>query len=260
MHRLPALFLLCASAFPQPGIPPETAGQATGYMEWMLDARFTPDQRRHYHEILAGLWAGSKDAILSMARAHETLASYDEAKRSQLRAARQPEFLRLLAAATDDSSRWLFALYRAAHPDASPAAASGSLTGRWTDGHISSIQYRDSVTGVSAPTNGRSFAYEFKPDGTYSFTGLMQNVLYNCTTALFSHETGTYSVNGDSISLRPEKNPYRMTNTCAPSSNRESPGKLIARNYRYRVLREGGRAYLELRGDDGAPQKFGASQ
>ncbi len=134
------------------------------------------------------------------------------------------------------------------------------VLGRWTDGHISSIQYRDSVTGVGAPTNGRSFAYEFKPDGTYSFTGLMQSVMYNCTTAMFSNETGTYTMDGDAVSLRPEKNPYRMTNNCAPSSNREAPGKLVARTYRFRVVNEGGRAYLELRGEDGAAQKFAASR
>jgi hypothetical protein len=81
------------------------------------------------------------------------------------------------------------------------------VLGRWTDGHISSIQYRDSVTGVGAPTNGRSFAYEFKPDGTYSFTGLMQSVMYNCTTSMFSNETGTYTMDGDAVSLRPRRIP-----------------------------------------------------
>jgi len=137
---------------------------------------------------------------------------------------------------------------------------SAALVGRWTDGHISSIQYRDSVTGVGAPTNGRSFAYEFKPDGTYSFTGLMQSVMYNCTTSMFSNETGTYTLDGGAVSLRPEKNPYRMTNNCAPSSNREAPGKLVPRTYRFRAIQENGRAYLELRGDDGAVRKLAASR
>jgi hypothetical protein len=132
--------------------------------------------------------------------------------------------------------------------------------GRWTDGHISSIQYKNAYTGVHAPTNGRSFAYEFKPDGTYSFTGLMQSVMYNCTTAMFSNETGTYTVDGDSVSLHPANNPYRMTNNCAPSSNREAPGKLIERAYRFRVYSESGRRYLEFRGDDGGVQKFGESR
>jgi hypothetical protein len=135
-----------------------------------------------------------------------------------------------------------------------------TLLGRWTDGYISSIQYKNRYTGVGAPTNGRMFAYEFKPDGTYSFTGLVQSVMYNCTTATFSNESGTYTIAGDSVSLRPHSNPYKMTNNCAPSSNREAPGKLMNRTYRFRVISESGRKYLELLGQDGAVQKFGESR
>jgi len=135
-----------------------------------------------------------------------------------------------------------------------------SLLGSWSDGYISSIQYKNRYTGVSAPTNGRRFAYEFRPDGTYSFTGLVQSVMYNCTTATFSNESGTYTIAGDSVSLRPQSNPYRMTNNCAPSSNREAPGKLINRTYRFRVVSDSGRRYLELLGQDGAVQKFAADR
>ena len=144
----------------------------------------------------------------------------------------------------------------AAYGQSAPA-----LMGKWVDGHISSIQYKNAYTGVAAPTNGRQFAYEFRPDGTYSFTGLMQSVMYNCTTAMFSNESGTYTVEGDSVSLRPVKNPYRTTYSCAPSSNREAPGKLIERAYRFRVTAESGRRYLEFRDlSDGGVEKFGESR
>jgi hypothetical protein len=255
LRRSILTFLLLVPALAQPTpISAETAHQATGYMEWMLDARFTAEQRLHYQQILAKLWSGSPEAISAMARANQTLAGLDEGQRSQLRAEKRPQFPRLLETASDEDSRWLLGIYRAAH------SSSSAPLGRWTDGYISSIQYRDAVTGVGAPTNGRAFAYEFKADGTYSFTGLIQSVMYHCTTAIFSNESGTYTVEGDLISLRPAKNPYRMTNNCAPSSNRESPGKLVPRTYRFRVSNEGARAYLELRGDDGAVQKFGASR
>ncbi len=138
------------------------------------------------------------------------------------------------------------------------AAEQGSnpLPGRWTNGYIYSTQYRNSVTGLAAPTNGNSFAYDFKPDGTYPFTGLMQSVMYNCTTTLFSNESGQYTVEGDRLSLRPEKNPYKMTNSCAPSSNREAPGKLINKTYRFRISNDTARPELELKSEDGATQKF----
>ncbi len=109
------------------------------------------------------------------------------------------------------------------------------LTGRWTSGRLSMIQYKDSYTGVFKPPSGSHFAYEFRPDGTYTFIGLMQTTMYNCTTSMFSQETGTYEADGLQVSLRPQKNPYQMRYSCAPSSNREAPGKLLNRTYQYRV-------------------------
>ena len=147
----------------------------------------------------------------------------------------------------------LSAMAFAAPDDAAPI-------GRWANGRVSMIQYQNSVTGAPAPTNGSTFAYEFKSDGTYSFTGLMQSVLYNCTTAMFSNETGKYTVEGNTLSLQPEKNPYRMTNTCAPSSNREAAGKLVPRSYRFRVAQDAAVKQLELVGADGAVQKFNLSR
>lgn len=142
-----------------------------------------------------------------------------------------------------------------------PAASNpNTVAGRWTNGRISTIQYQDSITGRSAPVNGNSFAYEFHAGGTYTFTGLMRNVLHNCTAALFAVESGAYSFDGHTLSLRPEKNPYKMTNSCAPSSNREGPGKLTNRAYQARIVRENGRERLELRDGKGEVQSFDAER
>lgn len=130
------------------------------------------------------------------------------------------------------------------------------LAGRWTNGHISSIQYRNSTTGVSAPTNGNSFAYEFRGDGTYTFTGLMQSVMYNCTTTMFAQESGTYQFDGSTLSLNPEKNPYTYKNSCAPSSNKEGPGKLTARKYRVNFTRNSASELIEMTNGGGEVEKF----
>lgn len=133
------------------------------------------------------------------------------------------------------------------------------VLGRWTAGRVSSIQYQDAVAGRAAATNGNSFAFEFRPDGTYSFTGMMQSVLYQCTTTMFSNESGTYQMDGSTLSLRPEKNPYKATNSCAPSSNREAPGKLVNRTYSVRIYREGQWLRMELKDEGGSVRTFSAS-
>jgi hypothetical protein len=120
-------------------------------------------------------------------------------------------------------------------------AASGAepqpknLTGRWYTGRLSNIQYRDSITGVDRPPAGNHFAYEFRPDGTYTFTGTIQSTVYNCTTTMFGEESGAYEVTGVELALHPVKNPFRMTNSCAPSSNRQGPGKLVERSFRFAI-------------------------
>ncbi|MEP7362193.1 MAG: hypothetical protein ABI972_02975, partial [Acidobacteriota bacterium] len=82
---------------------------------------------------------------------------------------------------------------------------------------------------------------------------------YQCTTSMFSNETGTYTMNGAMVSLRPEKNPYKMTNSGAPSSNREAAGKLVNRSFPVRIYREGPLMRLELKDAEGAVQTFSAS-
>ena len=138
--------------------------------------------------------------------------------------------------------------------------AADPVLGRWSTGRISTIQYRNAYTGAPAPTSGNNFAYEFRADGTYSFTGLMQNTLYNCTTSVFSNESGTYQINGERLTLHPAKNPYRMTNSCAPSGNKEGPGKLVERSYQFRVISEENALRLELKADDGAVSSFRRDQ
>ena len=133
------------------------------------------------------------------------------------------------------------------------------VLGRWTSGRVSSIQYQDAATGRAAPTNGNSFSFDFRADGTYSFTGLMQSVVHQCTTTMFSNESGIYMVKGSALSLRPEKNPYKMTNSCTPSLNREAPGKLVNRSFTVRFYRDGQWTRLELKDEAGSVQTFSAS-
>ncbi|MEZ5403813.1 MAG: hypothetical protein R2729_29305 [Bryobacteraceae bacterium] len=255
IRRLTYALLLAGWTFAAPP-PEEVIESATGYMEWMLDVRFTAPQRARYQGILESTLAapngGAGEAVSAMARTYDHLGTMSPSDKSALREKACGEFTRLLREASDPDSRWLLRIYDSRRPGPSPSA----LTGRWTNGRVSLLQYRDAYTGASAPTNGSSFRWEFRTDGTYSFTGLLQNVLYNCTTAMFSTETGTFTVEGGALVLRPEKNPYRFTNTCAPSSNKEGPGKLTVRSYRFRVVKTGANENLELVGDDGAVQTF----
>ena len=79
---------------------------------------------------------------------------------------------------------------------------------------------------MAKPPRGNHFAYKFRPVGTYVFTGLTQSTLYNSTSSTFGEESGMYELNaaGSEVAPHPKKNPLRMTDSCATSSNREIPG------------------------------------
>ena len=111
-----------------------------------------------------------------------------------------------------------------------------ALQGKWTNGTISSIQYVDAYTGVSRPPTGKYFAYEFRADGTYTFSGMVQSAMYNCTATMFGQESGNYTTTASGeVALQPLRNPFRMVNSCAASANREAAGKLQDRAYRFRI-------------------------
>ena len=48
---------------------------------------------------------------------------------------------------------------------------------------------------LAKPPSGNHFAYEFRPDGTYVYTGLMQNAVFNCTSTMLGEESVTYGLN-----------------------------------------------------------------
>src|SRR5436190_4855529 len=102
--RVSALLLLSFSIHAErPPLTLELADHATGYMEWMLEMRFTAEQRQRYQQILAEMWhgsnQGSSDAIMTMARVHENLAGATEGERARMLGGVRKEFVGLLESA-----------------------------------------------------------------------------------------------------------------------------------------------------------------
>lgn len=107
--------------------------------------------------------------------------------------------------------------------DNSPATDSrgGGLVGIWTNGSMSMIGERNTVTGATTPSNGSTFKYVFTADGRFEFVGLINSTMYGCTTSLFNDKRGRYEISGSQITFAPSKNFWRNTYSCSPSSNKE---------------------------------------
>ncbi|MGH9903271.1 MAG: hypothetical protein ACRD68_15805 [Pyrinomonadaceae bacterium] len=114
------------------------------------------------------------------------------------------------------------------------------MVGSWRTGRVSMLQYRDRVTGSTTPGNGSTFSYRFYPDGRFEFVGYMQSTMYNCTTSLFNHKTGSVRFEGTEFTLVPRTNNWKKENSCAPRSNSEKAGEMKNDTYSWRVKTEDG--------------------
>lgn len=139
-------------------------------------------------------------------------------------------------------------------PAATPKPASGvnSLLGAWDNGGMSLMGDRNRVTGSVTPSNGHTFKYVFTADGRFENIGIMQSTQYGCTTTLFNDKRGTYAINGNTVTLTPDKNFWRQQFSCAPTRNNERNYTLTPETYRWRTKTdEWGKPYICLANDKG---------
>ena len=130
------------------------------------------------------------------------------------------------------------------------------LVGSWRTGHVSLLQYQDTITGSSTPANGSSFSYKFKPNGTFEFAGLMNSTMYNCTTSLFNYKAGVAKVEGNELKLIPSKDNWKNQFSCYPNKNSEKEGKMEEETYTWEIKQDGDREMLCLTGSSGNESCF----
>jgi len=118
-------------------------------------------------------------------------------------------------------------------------SSGGSIVGTWSDGYSSILVNYTPTYGPKSLTPGRShvFKYDFHPDGTFEFTGLMQMTQYSCTTSYFQDKRGRYTINGNRVTLTLTKNFWRQQDNCVASNNREINHRLDPEIFTYSVKR-----------------------
>ncbi len=94
------------------------------------------------------------------------------------------------------------------------------LVGTWSNGGMSMIGERNTVTGSTTPSNGHAFKYVFAANGRFTYTGLMNSTQYGCTLGLFNDRNGTYAIEGNTLTLTLTKNFWRNTNSCSAAATK----------------------------------------
>jgi hypothetical protein len=247
------------------GDPPLTAATVDDVAEffgWLFETRFTPAQRRELERVLVATWRANDrkeiEAAQQFGALNVKLLTVSKEKHAELRAALLPEVLKGARAEAHDFSRLLLNVYdsRAGDGGRVEAAASGgddaaALLGAWRSSEIGMISYQNSITGSSRPGRGTTMQYKFLPGGRFEYNGYLETTMYNCTTTLFNPVAGTYSVEGDRLTVVPKTSKWQQTNNCASSMNKTQPGKLDPETYTFRFSNEQGGRRLCLTSSKG---------
>jgi hypothetical protein len=249
------------------GEPPLTAATVDDVAEffgWLFEARFTPAQRRELERVLVATWRSGDRKEVEAARQfgalNVELLTVSKEKHAELRAAVLPDFLKSARAESSDFSRLLLGVYetRAGGEDVArdePAASGGDasvLVGSWRSSELGMISYQNTITGASRPGRGTTMQYKFLPGGRFEYNGYLETTMYNCTTTLFNPVAGTYSVEGDRLTLVPKTSKWQQTNNCASSMNKTRPGELVTETYTFRFSNEQGGRRLCLTSSKGS--------
>ncbi|MCW5774076.1 MAG: hypothetical protein KIT16_20700 [Rhodospirillaceae bacterium] len=88
------------------------------------------------------------------------------------------------------------------------------LVGTWSTSRVSTIGYRNRVTGTYASPSGHIYTYTIAADGRYTVSGLLQSTLYNCTISIFKSESGVLAIAGDRLTLTPREGKVISKDTC----------------------------------------------
>lgn len=124
------------------------------------------------------------------------------------------------------------------------------IIGSWSDSSVGMINYENRTTGALKNGRGSSFTYKFNGNGTFEYIGYMEVTTYNCTTTLFNHKTGKYVIDGSSVTLKPAKDHWKNTNSCAASSNSEKDKTPVVETMEWQA-RENDNGKMELVLDKG---------
>jgi hypothetical protein len=110
------------------------------------------------------------------------------------------------------------------------------VVGTWGTGQVSSIMFRDRVTGSYSDPSGTQVQYKFLPDGRYEYAALTTQSMYSCTTRLLTFKTGVVIYRAGELTFVPEKSTFTSRDSCNARYNYEKPAGMERDTYHWRVL------------------------
>lgn len=204
------------------------------FYEWALEAKFTDQQRQRFAENTVAEFRSdpttSRKTIDDIVTTYPKIRASEPDVQASTREAFLKEFLPLARQGDDENSQMLIEIHDSARkapnePTAddiraeaktSPGAIS-SLAGTWTWGRSGSMT--KTTAGAYLGGNASRFTYEFKPDGSAVFSGIMTTMAGGCKMEVFRTVRGKASLTGDQLTINWQPASFSRRDSCSPSKD-----------------------------------------
>lgn len=235
------------------------------FYEWALEAKFNPDQRGRFTENVAAEFrsdpAAGRKTVDDIVNTFPRIRAAEPDVQAATREAFINEFLPIARKGGDDNSRMLVEIYESARQGtASVAQAEGppaagrwpgniaALAGTWVWGRSGSMT--KTVAGAYLGGNASRFTYEFKPDGSAVFTGIMTTMAGGCKMEVFRSARGNASLKGDQLTINWQPASFSRRDTCSPAKDYKKTMPAEKEVFTVNIKSEYGQKQLCLTGKD----------
>ena len=217
-----------------PGNPPlkqSDVGDLIKFYEWVFEAKFTNEQREEFTANTAEEYRkdakGTRGSIDQISSSLPQIFGKTAAEQGRLRDALSGDLVAQARTGSDANSRLLTAVYEAAHrvvregaSDEGAGASVGNvaaLAGKWVSGSSGSSTY--TTGGSLLGSNGSRFTYQFLPNGSVEYTGIMNVMSGGCTMQVFKSSKGSASLAGDTLTINWSPANFSRADSCSPSQD-----------------------------------------
>lgn len=244
INKLKYLFLLaiCAGIFGSASsVSAQTNGAAYAdriipYYEWLFETKFTSGQRDEYRQIKTADFqkdlAGEKKSADDLIGNYNVIKSKTESEQVRVRGLVMNTFINdLRGMAGNQEAELLLSVYDAKQAEESRMAdANGTgnisaYTGKWAWARTGSGVV---IGGIYAGGNGSRYTYEFSPNGSVRFTGILNVMQGGCSQEVFQVRDGRASVSGNNLTINwgPEKFSRKFSCDAANDYTKTIPAKV----------------------------------
>ncbi|WP_448273709.1 hypothetical protein [Nostoc sp. DSM 114160] len=216
------------------------------FYEWAFSGKFTNEQRNEYQSIKLNEFRkdpdGTRKSIDNLISNYTQALTKNEEEQSRIRQAFNKEFVGQLRNLPNDAeAKLLLSVYDSAHAgetasnDTDDSSSSvgeiSSLVGKWVWTRTGNNAI--STNGTYIGSNGSRFTYQFLPNGTVEFTGIMNVMNGSCNQQIFQSRKGKASLSGSTMTINWSPATFTRDFSCDRANNYTKT--LPAENETYQV-------------------------